>query len=205
VLNTTASWEKVTRKHNGRVLGTRSLTIKRQHGIVREEEIKIFQGLTLHPFHRRISISPSPDEAEEEAHQEKRLHLIVPLYAYSGNLSFLFLLFLFFLFTMTLSVAIIGSGVRLERYVDVLDPRVSPGRHSTMGVDRLEYIPSPLAVLKMAGEAIRDEQRFDCLRSAGREGRSGMCLLSWERGYTGECTVRPMLGLPCPGHPSNQA
>ena len=39
--------------------------------------------------------------------------------------------------------------------------------------DRLEDIPSPLAVLRMAGETVRDEERFDSLWS-GREANQGI-------------------------------
>jgi hypothetical protein len=42
-----------------------------------------------------------------------------------------------------------------------------------MGRNRLEDLPSPLTVFGMAGEAVRDEEGLDCLRSGGWDGNQG--------------------------------
>ena len=61
-----------------------------------------------------------------------------------------------------------SGGVKFEGHVDIFDPRVPATRYSTMRRDRSEDVPSPLAVLGVTGKTVRDEERFDCLRS-GRE------------------------------------
>lgn len=58
-----------------------------------------------------------------------------------------------------------SGGVRFEGHVDILDPRVPASRYSTMRRDRSEDVPSPLAVLRVTGKTVRDEERFDRLRT----------------------------------------
>ena len=55
------------------------------------------------------------------------------------------------------------DGVTFEGHVDIPDPRVPATRYSAMFRDRLEGTPSPLAVLRMSGETVRNEERFDSL------------------------------------------
>ena len=92
-----------------------------------------------HPIKFSISLSPAD---VEQAYQEERLHFIIPRYAHARKLpSFFFIL-----------------AVRLERCIDILDPRVTATRYPTMGRNRLEDLPPCLAVLRMTGETVRDEE-----------------------------------------------
>ena len=63
--------------------------------------------------------------------------------------------------------ALRSGGLALD---DVLDSRVAPPRRLTVRRDRLEDLPSPLAVLRMTGEAIRGEERLDRLGGSGGQG-----------------------------------
>jgi len=94
------------------------------------------------------------------AHQKERLHPIIPFHAHPWNPPSLVI--------VANSITTVRSGIMMrERHIDIFDPRIPTTRYSTVSCDRFEDLPSPLAVLRMPGEAVRDEEGFDCLRASG--------------------------------------